>query len=171
MDYVKLEHLFTDFIIDLVGPNPERDNIRNLKFAMIKPIMEKALCYEFKDFIPHIFTYGSFSIKTYLKDADIDITILFEDKNTHKLINPSIEIVNNTIMIIKKAFEDYNYEIKNESFTEINIIFAEIRLLKCKFDSFSVDISVNNLSGLVKIFYINYIDRTFENKCHNSKVQ
>ena len=168
MDYVKIENVFTDFIIDLVGPNPERDNIRNLKFAMIKPIMEKALCYEFKDFIPHIFTYGSFSIKTYLKDADIDITILFEDKNTHKLINPSIEIINNTIMIIKKAFEDYNYEIKNESFTEINIIFAEIRLLKCKFDSFSVDISVNNLSGLVKIFYINYIDRTFENKCHNS---
>ena len=169
MDYVKLEHLFTDFIIDLVGPNPERDNIRNLKFAMIKPIMEKALCYEFKDYIPHIFIYGSFSIKTYLKDADIDITILYEDRNTHKLVvNPSIEIINNTIMIIKKAFEDYNYEIKNESFTEINIIFAEIRLLKCKFDSFSLDISVNNLSGLLKIFYINYIDRTFENKNHNS---
>ena len=149
MDYNKIERTFSDFIINLVGPNSERDKARNEKFLIIKKIMDKTIQAEIKEYIPHIFTYGSFPIKTYMKEADIDITIIFEDIKTHKLVlNVPFEIISNTIVILKNAFETFNFEENMNAFTEINIIYAEVRLLKCKYENLSLDISVNNLTGI-----------------------
>ena len=43
MDFNKLERTFSDFIINLVGPNAERDKERNDKYTIIKSIMEKSI--------------------------------------------------------------------------------------------------------------------------------
>ena len=48
MDFNKLERTFSDFIINLVGPNAERDKERNDKYTIIKSIMEK-LFYEIRN--------------------------------------------------------------------------------------------------------------------------
>lgn len=168
MDYNKIERTFSDFIINLVGPNSERDKARNEKFLIIKKIMDKAIQAEIKEYIPHIFTYGSFPIKTYMKDADIDITIIFEDIKTHKLVlNVPFEIISNTIVILKNAFETFNFEENMNVFTEINIIYAEVRLLKCKYENLSLDISVNNLTGISKILFMSYIEKNFDEHINN----
>ena len=165
MNISKIDKLFADFIIDLVGSTPERDYLRKTKIDMIKPIIEKSLLLDFPHLNPYILIYGSFSIKSYLKDADIDITILFEEKNSKELItNFSHEMTNNIILSIKNSFDQYNFETKSESFKEITTINADIRLLKSKFDEFNLDISINNLSGLIKILLMSFIEAEFEKK-------
>jgi len=93
MDFTKLDNFFVDFILSKVGPTPESDKYREEKFANIKNLLTEA----FKDdsYIPHIFSFGSCSTKTYLTDSDLDITIIFEEKSTNKFaINTSLEFLN-----------------------------------------------------------------------------
>lgn len=93
MDFTKLENFFVDFILSKVGPTPESDNSREEKFSKIKNILVEAFNNE--NYIPHIFSFGSCSTKTYLTDSDLDITIIFEEKSTNKFaINTSLEFLN-----------------------------------------------------------------------------
>ena len=166
MQNEKLEKLFVDFILRRVGPNEENENERNSKFVFVKNIITSSITAKYPDYIPYIFTYGSFPIKTYLKEADIDITIILEDKNTHQiLLDFSQNNINNTILLlIKDSFENYNKENKQNIFSDINIIYADIILLKCQINSMSFDISVNNVYGLFKILYMNYIFNQINNR-------
>lgn len=93
MDFTRLENYFVDFILSIVGPTPESDKSRDEKFSKIKNVLMEA--FKDDDYIPHIFSFGSCSTKTYLTDSDLDITIVFEDKVTNKFaINTSLEFLN-----------------------------------------------------------------------------
>ena len=166
MQSEKLEKLFVDFILKRVGPNEEIENERNSKFVFIKNIITSSIAAKYPDYIPYVFTYGSFPIKTYLKEADIDITIILEDKNTHQiLLDFSQNNINNTILLlIKDSFENYNKDNKQNVFSDMNIIYADIILLKCQINSMSLDISVNNFYGLFKIVFMNYIFNQINNR-------
>ena len=167
MDFLKLEHTFTDFIINLVGPSHERDLDRQQKYKTVKTLLNNT--FKTSEYIYHIFTYGSFPIKSYLKDADIDITILFENKTTH-LLETSLPFdhINSILTQIKQSFEEYNLIHKQETFKEINIILAEIPLVKCKIDNISIDISINNLTGISKIVFMSYIEKHINTRINNS---
>ena len=78
-------------------------------------------------------------------------------------------MINKAIIIIKEEFERYNKESAFELFNDIRIIMADIRLLKCKIGSISLDISINNFSGLFKIVFINYIENQFQSQ-FNKKI-
>ena len=95
----KIERLFVDFILNEVGPNDEKEKERNEKYNLVKQLIENALSLNYPNYIPHIFLHGSFSIKTYLKDSDIDITIILENKENHELL---IDITNVLIKIFLK---------------------------------------------------------------------
>ena len=159
MNYKKIEELFVDFILDIVGPNTERENERNINFSIIKNIIINKFNINFPEYNIYILPYGSFPTKTYLKNADIDITFFFEEKSSQKiLIDIPLELINKTFMTIKNSLEKYNKESSFELFSDIKIILADIRLLKCKMGSISLDISVNNFSGMYKILFIDYIE-------------
>jgi len=158
MQSEKIERLFVDFILNEIGPNEIVEKNRNEKYLFIKQIIENTLLLNYNEYIPHLFIYGSFSLKTYLKDSDIDITIILENKENHELlINPSNVLINNILQIIKNSFEDYNEKMQFNTFSEIKIILADIKLLKCQIDSYFINISINNFSGLLKIFFMDYI--------------
>ena len=166
----KVEKLFVDFILKGIGPNEERENNRNTKFNIAKKIIKNTITTEYPDFIPYVFTYGSFPLKTYLKEADIDITIILEDKNTHQiLIDLSNDIINNILLLIKDSFENYNRDVKQSLFTDINIIYGDIILIKCQIQSISLDVSVNNFFGLFKILFMDYVFNQINNKFNNIK--
>ena len=169
MQSKKIETLFTNFIIKLVGPNEERENERNLKYTLVKKIIEDFLIVQYPDYIPYIFLYGSFPLKNYLKDSDMDITIIFENKLDHKIIlDLSQDIINEILSKIKDSFENYNKKNNQTLFYDINIINANIKLLKCQIQSIPLDISINNFFGLLKIIFMNnifnQIEKTFKNK-------
>lgn len=164
MNYKKLEELFVDFILDLIGPTEERENERNTNISIIKSILINSFNYKLPDYNIYILPYGSFPFKTYLKNGDIDLTIILEKKISKKIL---IEIPNSFIQyilsIIKDEFVKFNKKFSFDLFTEIEIIIADINLLKCKLSSIPLDITINNFSGLNKLLFINFIEKQFNN--------
>ncbi len=159
MNYKKIEELFVDFILDIIGPNEERENERNNNLSIVQKIISKILTNRLPDYITYVLPYGSFPIKTYLKDADIDITIFLQSKSEKNvIIDFPINLIDKAILLIKDELERVNKESSFELFSDIKVIMAGIRLLKFKIGSISIDISINNFSGLFKILFINYIE-------------
>jgi predicted nucleotidyltransferase len=169
MQSEKIERLFVEFILNEIGPSEEKEKERNEKYILVKQLIENILLLNYPEYIPHIFLYGSFSIKTYLKDSDIDITIIFEKKENHEIIKDiSNTLINNIFQLIKKSFEDYNNKYQSNIFNDINIILADVKLLKCQIDKIPLDISLNNFHGLLKIIFNNFL---FEKIDQNKKIK
>ena len=160
MNYKKIEELFVDLILEIIAPNIEREKERNDSFSIIKEIIIKKLYSKLPDYFIYILPYGSFPAKTYLKNADIDITIFFELKSSKKIIiDIPGDFINRAFYLIKDTLEKYNKDNSCELFSDIKIIAADVRLLKFKIGSVSVDISVNNFSGMYKILFIDFIEQ------------
>ena len=163
MNYKKIEDLFVDFILNKIGPNTERENERNNNLSIVQTIILNILTKRLPDYNSYVLPYGSFPIKTYLKNADIDITIVFESKAEKKiLIDLPTDLIDKTITIIKDELERHSKEQSFELISEIKFIKADIRLLKCKIGSINIDISINNFAGLYKILFISYIEKQLE---------
>ena len=165
MNYKKIEELYVDFILELTGPNSDLENERSINFSIVKGIIITILNKKFPYYNTYILPYGSFPMKSYLKNADIDITIFLQSKQEQNIITEiPIELINNMIILIKEEFERYNKESAFVLFSEIKIIMAEVRLLKCKIGNISLDISVNNFSGIYKVILIDHIENQFKNE-------
>ena len=79
MDYKQIEKNFADYIINLLGPNDDLDSQREKKFNSLRGIIINSFSQEI-GIVPHIYCFGSFPLKTYLQESDLDITIILEDK-------------------------------------------------------------------------------------------
>ena len=159
MNYQKIEELFVDFILDIIGPNKERESERKNKLNIIQGIISNILGKKLPDYNTHVLSFGSFPTKTYLKDADIDITIYFQSKSDKNvLIDLPIQIIDKALLLIKDELEKKSKESPFEFISDIKIIKAGIRLLKFKMGSISIDISINNFGGLFKILFFDYIE-------------
>ena len=159
MNYKEIEELFVDFILNIIGPNEESENDRNINLKIITDLILNILKQKLPDYIAHVLPYGSFPIKTYLKDADIDITIFLESKSKKELlIDFPTHLIDRAMLLIKSELEKYNKNSKYELISDIKIIMAGIRLLKCKIGSINIDISINNFAGLYKILFIDFIE-------------
>jgi hypothetical protein len=74
------------------------------------------------------------------------------------LFDLPLQLIDKSLLSIKEGFDIYNTKQKFELISDIKIINAGIRLLKCKIGSISLDISINNFSGLYKILFIDFIE-------------
>ena len=165
MNYKKLEELFVDYILSIIGPDSITESQRTNNLKIIKQIIIEVLKKELPDYITYVIPYGSFPVKTYLKDADVDITICFESKKEKKMmVNIPVQIIDKAILIIKEEFEKKNREANFEIIRDIKIIMANIRLLKCRIGNINIDITINNFAGLYKIIFINFIEEEFKHK-------
>lgn len=61
--------------------------------------------------------------------------------------------------IIQNGLLAFNQEMGTEHITDINLIFADVKLIKCKFDNLPTDISINNLVGLCKLVFFSHIEK------------
>ena len=165
MNYKKIEELYVDFILELTGPTSQLESERNINFSIVKGIIIDILNKKFPYYNTFILPYGSFPMKAYLKNADIDITIFLQSKEEKNIMMEiPIDLINSMIILIKEEFEQYNKKSAFVLFSEIKIIMADIRLLKCKIGNISLDISVNNFSGIYKVVLIDYIEKQFKNE-------
>jgi DNA polymerase sigma len=93
-DFTRIENNFRDYILSALGPNVDHDYSREIKFKVIKKIIQNGFASE-PGIIPHVFSFGSFPLRTYLPDSDMDITVILEDRNTHQInSNLSYEYLN-----------------------------------------------------------------------------
>ena len=165
MDYVKIEELFVDYILNKLGPNSETENIRSEVLEKITTIINDILQKDMVDYITYVIPYGSYPVKTYLNDADIDITICFKSKKSNKMIiDIPIKTIDATMSKLKDEMENKNKDLEKDLITDIKIIMADIRLLKCNIDNINIDITINNFAGLYKIIFINSIEEQIKHK-------
>ena len=66
-NYEMIEKKFVDYLISIIGPNQEQDTQRETKYKSFKKIILNAFVNE-HGIIPHVFSFGSFPLRTYLPD-------------------------------------------------------------------------------------------------------
>ena len=86
MNYKKIEELYVDFILELTGPTSQLESERNINFSIVKGIIIDILNKKFPYYNTFILPYGSFPMKAYLKNADIDITIFLQSKEEKNIM-------------------------------------------------------------------------------------
>ena len=158
-NYILIEKVFTDYILNYSGPNKEQDDYREEKYKIIKNVLLKAFQDE-PDIKIKIFSFGSFPFKSYHRDSDIDMTIVLIDKTTDKLISSySIELLTKVLNIIENSLRQYFSQHFNEEYLER--IDADVRLIKCKFEGVSFDISIDNFVGLFKFIFMHNLETKY----------
>ncbi|XP_058749608.1 uncharacterized protein LOC131622584 [Vicia villosa] len=96
-----------------------------------------------------VFEFGSVPLKTYLPDGDIDLTVfgirqILPENSIHEIL----QIIQN-----QKENEFAEFRVK-----EVKLVQAEVKVIKCLIDSFAVDISFNQLSGLCSLCFLEEVD-------------
>ena len=171
MNFNKIEELFVDFILNAIGPTETTEKVRKETLDFIKETITKLLNGLLPGYITYVIPYGSFPVKSYLNCADIDITICFcLEKNKKMFVDIPPDVIENIIKTIKNEFDNINKVSEQEKISDIKIIMADIKLLKCKKDNINIDISVNNFAGLYKIIFINLISEQIKNKLNNLNI-
>ena len=158
-NYTLIEKVFTEYILSYSGPSKEQDDYREEKYKIIKNVILKAFQEE-QDITIKIFSFGSFPFKSYHRDSDIDMTIILLDKSTDKLISSySIELLTKVLNIVENALKQYFSQHYNEEYLER--IEADVRLIKCKFEGVSFDISIDNFVGLFKFIFMHNLEEKY----------
>lgn len=158
-NYSLIEKNFIDYIISIAGPSKEQDDLRMSKCAIIKKVIQNGFVNE-PDIKVHTFSFGSFPFKSYHRDSDMDISVVLVDKKTNKLISSySVDYLNHVLNLIENSIRSYYSQCCIDDYIER--IEADVRLIKCKFEGVSFDISINNFVGLFKLIFMNHIEKNY----------
>ncbi|KAG5019344.1 hypothetical protein AAZX31_06G137500 [Glycine max] len=93
-----------------------------------------------------VFPFGSFPLKTYLPDGDIDLTVINhedEEENLAKEICTILECANDLI-----------YQVK-----DIEHIRAQVQVVKCTVKNIPIDITFNQMTGLCTLCFLEQVDQ------------
>ncbi|KAH1193890.1 Poly(A) RNA polymerase cid14 [Glycine max] len=93
-----------------------------------------------------VFPFGSFPLKTYLPDGDIDLTALSHEDEEEDLVRAVCNIL--------KSEDDSEYQVK-----DIEHIRAQVQVVKCTVKNIPVDISFNQMAGLYTLFFLEQVDQ------------
>ncbi|MFS7896411.1 putative Nucleotidyltransferase superfamily [Helianthus anomalus] len=92
-----------------------------------------------------VFAYGSVPLKTYLPDGDIDLSVVGA----------------RTRSLIKEIASLLESEEKNSSaefvVKDVQLIGAQVKLVKCLVQNLVVDISVNQIGGLCTLCFLEQV--------------
>ena len=78
--------------------------------------------------------------------------------------------IDKIMLSLKEEFENKNKELDMELISDIQVITADIRLIKCKIGNINIDISINNFAGLYKIIFINLLEDQIKIKLNNLSI-
>ncbi|PHT72646.1 hypothetical protein T459_23431 [Capsicum annuum] len=132
----------TENILQKVQPTAESDHRRRAVTDYIQRLFRNFLGCE-------VFPYGSVPLKTYLPDGDIDLTTFGGTNFEDALANDMVSIL---------EAEDQN---KAAEFIvkDVQLIRAEVKLVKCIVQNIVVDISLNQIGGLCTLCFLEQVDR------------
>ncbi len=75
--YSEIDTKFANYIISLIGPNEIENQRRDEKFKLLKSILESS--FKESEIKLRLFNFGSFPLRTYLPESDMDVTLILED--------------------------------------------------------------------------------------------
>lgn len=141
-DYWRRAEEATQAIISQVQPTVVSERRRKAVIDYVQRLIRGRLRCE-------VFPFGSVPLKTYLPDGDIDLTALGGSNIEEALATDVCSVLNS---------EDQNgaaeFVVK-----DVQLIRAEVKLVKCLVQNIVVDISFNQLGGLCTLCFLEKIDR------------
>ncbi|XP_057486675.1 uncharacterized protein LOC130772804 isoform X1 [Actinidia eriantha] len=96
-----------------------------------------------------VFPFGSVPLKAYLPDGDIDLTAFSGASVEEALVNDVVSVL---------EAEDQNMAAEF-IVKDVQLIWAEVKLVKCIIQNIVVDISFNQLGGLCTLCFLEQVDR------------
>lgn len=163
MEFHNINSVFIDYILSLVGPNTFQNNKRDNILLLLKKLIYESLDDKTQSFHIKILSFGSYSLKSYIIDSDLDLTIILIDSISNlPFTNYNHDLLNEILIKIKNCFEKFNLYcgMSSEYIKEVSIINADVRLIKCKIENISIDISINNFLGLTKVLLMKHIEES-----------
>ncbi|XP_009763963.1 uncharacterized protein LOC107798277 [Nicotiana tabacum] len=132
----------TQNIIRVVQPTAVSEDRRRAVIDYVQRLIGGCLGCE-------VFPYGSVPLKTYLPDGDIDLTAFGGTNFEDALANDMVSVL---------EAEDQN---KAAEFVvkDVQMIRAEVKLVKCIVQNIVVDISFNQIGGLCTLCFLEQVDR------------
>lgn len=97
--------------------------------------------------------FGSVPLKTYLPDGDIDLTA-FGGPNVEDALANDVS----SVLEAEDQNSDAEFVVK-----DVQVINAEVKLVKCLVQNIVVDISFNQLGGLCTLCFLELVDRLIGN--------
>ncbi|KAH0459218.1 hypothetical protein IEQ34_012032 [Dendrobium chrysotoxum] len=113
----------------------------NLKFQRALGAFEGSLLV--------VFPFGSVPLKTYLPDGDIDLTTV-GFPNIEDALAANVR----SVLEVQAHNKDAEFEVK-----DVQLIHAEVKLVKCLVQNIVVDISFNQIGGLCTLCFLEQVDR------------
>jgi hypothetical protein len=142
-----LDEELTDRVEDLIKfvmPTSASEQRYSDALAFIENIIKKAIGAE-------VYAHGSYALKTYLPDADLDVSAFFS-----KALNTSWvqRVVNALCQEANVAATDPRFAVRSVTFVN-----ADTRVVKCQIGRISIDISGNQVGALATLGLFEEIDR------------
>ncbi|KAL6574498.1 hypothetical protein OROMI_011783 [Orobanche minor] len=132
----------THKIIRKVQPNSVSDERRKKVVDYIQRLIRNCLGAE-------VFLYGSVPLKTYLPDGDIDLTT-FSGANIEDTLAEDMK----TLLEEEEKNASAEFVVK-----DVQLVRAEVKLVKCIVEDVVVDVSFNQIGGLCTLCFLEQVDR------------
>ncbi|KAJ7961102.1 PAP/OAS1 substrate-binding domain superfamily [Quillaja saponaria] len=140
-EYLQRAEAAADGIIAQVHPTVESENRRKAVIDYVHKLIRDCLGCE-------VFPFGSVPLKTYLPDGDIDLTA-FGGFNFEEALASEV------CAILER--EEKN-SVAEFIVKDVQLIRAEVKLVKCLVQNIVVDISFNQLGGLCTLCFLEEVD-------------
>ncbi|KAL3753427.1 hypothetical protein ACJRO7_000772 [Eucalyptus globulus] len=131
----------TGGIIAQIQPNSVSEKRRADVIEYVQGLIRNILVLE-------VFPFGSVPLKTYLPDGDIDLTAF-------GVLNAEDSLASQVCTVLQgeEQNEDAEFVVK-----DVQLIWAEVKLVKCIIQNIVVDISFNQLGGLCTLCFLEQVD-------------
>ncbi|XP_065634888.1 uncharacterized protein LOC112004059 isoform X2 [Quercus suber] len=141
-EYLQRAEEATQGIIAQVQPTVVSENRRREVTDYVQRLLRNWLGCE-------VFPFGSVPLKTYLPDGDIDLTAFGH-------LNGEEALASNVCSVLEREDQNRAAEFVVK---DVQMIRAEVKLVKCLVQNIVVDISFNQLGGLCTLCFLEKVDR------------
>ncbi|XP_022733743.1 uncharacterized protein LOC111287433 [Durio zibethinus] len=141
-EYLQKAEEATQGIIAQVQPTVVSEERRKSVIDYVLRLIRNHLGYE-------VFPFGSVPLKTYLPDGDIDLTAF-------GALNSEEALANDVCSVLEREDQNRAAEFVVK---DVQLIRAEVKLVKCLVQNIVVDISFNQLGGLCTLCFLEQVDR------------
>ncbi|KAL5569725.1 hypothetical protein UlMin_026300 [Ulmus minor] len=129
----------TQEILCIVQPNIFSDKRRKDVIKYVKGLVKGYFGTE-------VLSFGSFPLKTYLADGDVDLTVF-----SHSYCEDDLA---SGISNLLKGQRDFEFRVK-----DVQYIQAQVKIVKCTVRDIAVDISFNQMAGLCTLCFLEQVDQ------------
>ncbi|KAI3739451.1 hypothetical protein L2E82_29855 [Cichorium intybus] len=139
--WLKAEERTTE-LIACIQPNQASEERRNA----VADYVQKHIT---NSFTCQVFTFGSFPLKTYLPDGDINLTVISKSSNLRESLPSEVRDMLET----EENNQNAEFLVK-----EVQYIQAEEKIIKCVVDNIAVNIAFNQFGGLCNLCFLEEAD-------------